>query len=76
MQYILHFNRNSLSTLVMGFMPDPVNRGAFAPLWFVPKYAQSAKEWEASFAMYESLVDDCSGQLRKMMSEWTANYLH
>ena len=76
MQYILHFNRNSLSLLSAGFVVDPLNRGAFAPIWYLPKYAQEAKEWRRQINQFEGLINLCSGELRKMMDQWTANYLH
>jgi len=59
-----------------GFTPDPLRLGTFAPIWYVPKYAQSARDWEHQITMFEALINNCSSELQKMMNEWTAKYLH
>lgn len=75
-EHVLRFNRNAISLLNCGLVPDPQHPTAFTPTWYVPKFAQTEKTWEQQLSMYESLVADCACDLRTLLKEWTASYLH
>ena len=74
--YVLTFNRNAISVMNCGLVPDPQTDCAFTPMWYVPKFAQTSKEWHEQFALFESLVMICGENLQRILQEWTANYLH
>ena len=72
---LLNFNRNSLSYLDAGLMPDPQDDRFFNMVWYVPVTTRPYDRWVAGLSIYESLVISCAANIKAVV-EQCLSYKH